>query len=69
MLSVATNTKPLTFEEYLELEVRQETRHEFVDGFIFAMAGATKFHNLISSNIHAKARIAARAYEDIPFSA
>jgi Uma2 family endonuclease len=28
---------------------------------MFAMAGATKFHNLIASNIHAKARIAVRA--------
>ena len=61
MPRVATNTEPLTFEAYLELEEQQTVRHEFVDGFMFAMAGATKFHNLIASNIHAKARIAARA--------
>jgi Uma2 family endonuclease len=61
MPRVATNTEPLTFEAYLELEERQEIRHEFVDGFMFAMAGATKFHNVIAGNIYSKARIAARA--------
>ncbi len=60
MPRVATNTEPLTFEQYLELEEHELTRHEFVDGFMFAMAGATKFHNLIASNIHARARIAVR---------
>ena len=61
MPRVATNTEPLTFEQYLKLEEQQEIRHEFVDGFMFAVAGGTKIHNLIASNIHAKARIAARA--------
>jgi Uma2 family endonuclease len=61
MPRVATNTEPLTFEQYLKLEESQVTRHEFVDGFMFAMAGATKFHNLITSNIHTKAKIAVRA--------
>ena len=61
MPRLATNTEPLTFEQYLKLEEQQNTRHEFVDGFMFGMAGATKDHNLIASNIHAKARIAARA--------
>jgi Uma2 family endonuclease len=61
MPRVAINTEPLTFEAYLELEESQVTRHEFVDGFMFAMAGATKFHNVIAGNIYAKARIAARA--------
>ena len=36
----ATRQKRLTEREYLELEERAETRHEFVDGAILAMAGA-----------------------------
>ncbi len=60
MPRVATNTKPLTFEEYLELEEHQEIRHEFVDGFMFAMAGASDEHNLISLNIATAARAATR---------
>ncbi len=61
MPRVATNTEQLTFEQYLKLEEQQEIRHEFVDGFMFAMAGGTKAHNTIAGNIYAKARIAARA--------
>ena len=61
MPRVATNTEILTFEAYLELEEKNITRHEFVNGYMFAMAGATKFHNIIVGNIYAKARIAARA--------
>jgi Uma2 family endonuclease len=60
MPRVATNTKPLTFEQYLELEENQATRHEFVDGFMFAMAGASDNHNLISLNIASAARAATR---------
>jgi Uma2 family endonuclease len=61
MPRVATNTELLTFEQYLKLEEQQDIRHEFVDGFMFAMAGGTKAHNTIAGNIYAKARIAARA--------
>ncbi len=61
MPRVATNTERLTVEQYLELEETATTRHEFVDGFMFAMAGATKFHNVITGNIYAKARIAVRS--------
>jgi Uma2 family endonuclease len=44
----AINTEPMTFEQYLVVEEKREIRHEFMDGFIFAMAGAamrtTQFH-------------------------
>ena len=38
-------------EEYLAAERISETRHEFFDGIVFAMAGASKKHNQISSNL------------------
>lgn len=60
MPRVATNIEPLTFEQYLELEERTSTRHEFVDGFMFAMAGASDNHNLVSLNIATAARAATR---------
>jgi len=34
-----------TFEEYLEFEQHSQVRHEFVDGYLFAMAGGTAIHN------------------------
>jgi Uma2 family endonuclease len=45
-------TKPrLTAEEYLAFEREAETKSEFFDGEIFAMAGASRRHNLIVTNV------------------
>jgi len=41
----------VTVEEYLKLEERSSTRHEFVSGCVFAMAGATDAHNIICGNL------------------
>ena len=40
-----------TEAEYLAFERASETRHEFLRGEIFAMAGATEGHNLASLNL------------------
>src|SRR5438045_2604198 len=40
-----------TEEEYLALENSSETKHELINGELYAMAGASFEHNLISSNI------------------
>ena len=37
--------------EYLEFEKHSEVKHEFYQGEIFALAGATRNHNVITSNI------------------
>ncbi len=42
----------ITIEEYLELEQTSEIRHEYVDGEVFAMAGASEEHNFITGNIY-----------------
>jgi Uma2 family endonuclease len=38
---------PITAAEYLEGELKSEVRHEFVDGRIYAMSGASLRHNQI----------------------
>jgi len=38
-------------EEYLTVERKSEIRHEYLDGEVFAMAGASREHNQISANI------------------
>lgn len=44
--------KPLlTPEEYLARERRAETKSEYLRGEVFAMAGASRAHNLITSNL------------------
>lgn len=41
----------LTEGEYLNLDDKSKIRYEFMDGEIFAMAGATRKHNLVNTNI------------------
>ena len=42
-------TKTYTAEEYLELEINSEERHEFINGEIILMAGGTPNHSEIMS--------------------
>jgi len=41
----------ITVEEYLSGEQHSETKHEYVDGQVYAMAGASVNHNTISVNV------------------
>jgi Uma2 family endonuclease len=41
----------MSVEQYLAFEAESQTRHEYVDGQLFAMSGATKAHNLISLSL------------------
>jgi Uma2 family endonuclease len=52
--------RPMTVEEYFDFEDRSPTRHEFVDGEVFAMSGVTRRHNAISGNVYMRLRTAAR---------
>jgi Uma2 family endonuclease len=42
-----------TPEEYLDLEVNAEVRHEYVNGEMIPMAGGLPNHNTIAGNLHA----------------
>jgi Uma2 family endonuclease len=46
----------LTVEEYLAFERQSETKHEYLDGEIFAMAGTTRLHNLVAGNVFGEIR-------------
>ena len=39
-------------EEYLEGELISETKHEYIDGEVFAMAGASRNHERIAGNVY-----------------
>ena len=56
----ATGEKLMSEAEYLALEKKSKIKHEFMDGEIFAMAGATRRHNLATSNISAELSIRLR---------
>ncbi len=42
---------PLTVEEYLAWDLAHEAKHEFVNGEMWAMAGAHPVHNLLCANL------------------
>lgn len=46
----------LTVKDYLNTEANNPTRHEYVGGYVFAMAGASEEHNIIAGNIFALLR-------------
>ena len=47
-----------TVQEYFALERASDTRHEYVDGEILALAGETPDHNVIAGNVYYRFRIA-----------
>jgi Uma2 family endonuclease len=67
-MSIATQpTALITPEEYLEGERLSETRHEYVSGHVFAMAGASVDHNRIAGNIFRELGNALRGKRCEPF--
>jgi len=47
-----------SLEEYLELEVASEERHEYIDGAIVPVTGGTPNHNQIAGNFYAELNFA-----------
>jgi len=50
----------LTADDYLSGELTSDIRHEYVDGEVYAMAGAGEAHNLIALNVASFLRSHAR---------
>ena len=48
----ALNQEPITFEEYLAGERDIETRSEYIEGQIYAMAGASELHNTVAGEFY-----------------
>jgi Uma2 family endonuclease len=53
-MSTAPQQRRTSLQEYLEWEERSGGKHEFYQGRIFAMAGASPRHNRITGNIFAQ---------------
>jgi Uma2 family endonuclease len=43
----------LSFEDYLEDERETQIRHEYVDGQVYAMGGASELHNTVTGELYA----------------
>ncbi len=55
---MAINPKPawISEDDYLQGELISETKHEYVGGQVYAMAGASRNHERISSNVQGEIR-------------
>ncbi|PWU10983.1 MAG: hypothetical protein C5B50_24215 [Verrucomicrobia bacterium] len=70
MPSALAQPQPLlSVEDYLEGEKRSEIRHEYLGGYIYAMAGASADHNRIAGDIHTELREQLRSKRCEPFMA
>lgn len=59
-MQTALKREYLTVEDYLSGEEIAEIKHEYVEGTVYAMAGGTTEHNLISINVCTALRQRAR---------
>jgi Uma2 family endonuclease len=50
-MSGAPERRPISVEEYLRGELNSQVKHEYLGGFVYAMAGANNVHNRIASNV------------------
>ncbi|MBS3952707.1 MAG: Uma2 family endonuclease [Methylomicrobium sp.] len=51
MHTQAENRNPISVEEYLAGELIAETKHELIDGHVYAMVGTSRNHQRIAINI------------------
>jgi Uma2 family endonuclease len=53
---MSANLKPtdawISEEDYLACELTGEIKHEYIDGYVYAMAGASRNHERIAGNIY-----------------
>lgn len=53
---IAIPNSPLSVEDYLQLEAQSLVKHEYIDGEVYAMAGANDAHVTIAGNLFALLR-------------
>ena len=68
MSAVAKTADWIAPEDYLEGEKSSEIRHEYIDGAVYAMAGASDDHNRIVGNIFARLHDLLRGKRCEPFT-
>lgn len=65
---MVTAAQTFTEAEYLALEAAGETKHEFLNGGVVAMAGATPVHNALAAKLTVAVGILLRSRDCIPLT-
>lgn len=60
-----TATKKITIEEYLDLEAKSLSKHDYYNGQIFEMAGGTTTHNQLTMTVGAEILLAIRQQNEV----
>lgn len=50
-MTALKQTEFISIVDYLEAERHSPLKHEYVDGYVYAMTGTSKVHNLIVGNL------------------
>jgi Uma2 family endonuclease len=53
-MNAVLNDSRISVEEYLAGELISETKHEYEDGYVYAMSGTSKKHEKICQNLARK---------------
>src|SRR5947209_8287664 len=67
-MALAQNVARLSEADYLRLERAAETRSEYLGGEMFAMAGGTRSHSLIATNLAGELRSRLKATDCITYN-
>ncbi len=59
-MNLAVRQSVMSTDEYLEGELHSDTRHEYLAGEVYAMAGAGEKHNRVAGNLFFHLRAASR---------
>ena len=50
-MATAAQVSIISEEDYLEGEITSDIKYEYIDGYVYAMSGASNNHNLIAGNV------------------
>ena len=50
-MATAAQISVISEDDYLEGEKTSDIKYEYIDGYVYAMAGASNNHNLITGNV------------------
>lgn len=67
-MSAVPKSQQISVEDYLAGEFDSQVKHEYLGGFVYAMAGATIAHDRIAGNVFAQVHVKLRGKACQPYS-